>query len=946
MNARNITRLLCAASTLALCLGGTAMAQDADAAVDAVVVTGSRLAAGFAAPTPVTSVGAVALEQRAATQVLESLYDVPAFKQDSGPNQGLRTGSGLQVATANLRGLGATRTLTLVNGLRQSVGSYDTNRIPVGLVDRVEVVTGGASAAYGSDAVAGVVNFILNDRLDGLRATAQYGVAEEGDGKTYQLNFAYGRAFASDKGRVILGADYSDAKGVGNLYSRSWGREEPGLLTPTAAQRAARGLPAQFLSNGVEYATFNTGGIVQSGPLAGTAFGANGAPYQLGFGTLYGTLQQGVTSNYGQTPLGSFYLSQPLKRATSMIRSTYEVTPNLTLFGDVGYTWTHSEGASGVIQYPNAIVSTVNILNTNPFIPAATRAAMAAAGVTSIPLGILPLNAYNGTSGYKTDNDSYTTQINVGARGKVLENWDWDVAFSHGIVRADVNFLNAPHSPNFAAATYVVAGPNGQPICGPLATNPNLNATTRLLVEPGCVPYNPFGVGSASAEAQKYVSVQTHSLNISRQDTLSANLRGTPFSTWAGPVSVAVGGEFRNEAYSQKHEGYDSRAFAFGGQVSYAGDRDVYEGYVEAGVPLLKDVAFAKSVDFNAAVRRTHYEFSGAVSTYKVGATWDVNDAIRFRATQSRDIRAPGLTELFSVGAQTSGGNNVRNPFNGVAGSILARPSGNIALKPEIAQTFTGGMVFQPKWEWAQGFRASADYYWIKLKGVIASATATDTINRCFAGVQAYCANVAFDSSPYGIAYVTTTTYNLNQLRTSGVDIELDYRVPEDMVPVPGRFAVRALGSYQKHLTTIDSSGIAVDRAGTGQGVPTWRWVVNFDYKLNAFSGQLQANYSDSLLADPTLIGPDDSRYAATVTTASNTINRNKFPAMVYWNAQAQYDLAERGGYNLQVFANVNNLLDKKPPTFAVATFTGVGGQYMPYDLIGRAFRFGVRIRG
>ncbi len=931
-----------AASTIAmsLALAGGAYAQEA---IEQVVVTGTRLPAGLTSPTPVATVSAASIANRAPSQVIEALYDIPAFKLTAGATQGQR-GVGT-AATVNLRGLGGARSLTLVNGRRPITA--DTSRIPSNLIERVEIVTGGASAAYGSDAVAGVVNFILNDNFEGLRTNAQVSIAEAGDNEGYSLSLSYGTKFGGGRGTFIFGTDYAWTAGTGNIYSRKWGRKEPGQVSPNAAQRAAQGLPANILTNGVQFlATGTNYGIITSGPLAGQAFDANGGLYAFPIGTQYGsppsgqsltTLQVGSKGNIGNTTLGTFYLAMPIKRSATMARATYDLTDNLKAFGDVMVSFVSGNAVTGNQQIPNGVMGSFLVQTANPYITPATRAQLTAAGVTQFAIGIVPVKAVanaDGNTAFQNRARLRTIQTTAGLEG-TLADWDWDVSFSHGRSRNIGAWPNALHVPNFGASTYVVTGANGQPACGPIATNPNLTAATRLLVEPNCVPFNIFG--QPSPEAIKYVSPGTRSVSRTTENIVAFNVGGTPFELWAGPVAVAVGGEYRAEDFRSSNEGFSARAFATGGSTPYAGKRNVNEVYLEIGLPLLRDEAFAQSLELNGAARRTDYQYSGVVETYKVGATWDVNDAIRFRVTQSRDIRAPDIGDLFALGGQTTT-QGVRNPFNGQVGALISGGGGNRDLKPEVAQTFTSGFVLRPTWDWASRFTLTTDYYWIKLKGAIAGVGVTQILQRCFNGVQTYCDAITFDNSGYGIARVETRSYNQNQIRAKGVDIEVSYRAPIEDLNI-GRLNIRALGGYQPTLTTIDNAGVSVNTAGTGIGVPEWRWTVNFDWAYENLSAQLQAIYTNKILATPNLIGPDDPTYESIKTTSSITVNKNLFPDMIYWNLSTQYRINDR----FQLYANINNLFDKQPPELAMIAFTGVGGQSNPYDPLGRMFRFGVR---
>jgi iron complex outermembrane recepter protein len=910
--------------------------------VETIVVTGSRLQGGFAAPTPVTAVGAKAIEEKAPSQIIDVLYDLPSVRIDSGPGQNLRfaiTQTIGYVSNVNLRGLGSGRTLVLVNGYRQVRsslgGTFDSTRIPVGMVDRVDVVTGGASAAYGSDAVAGVVNFVLKENMNGVQGSVQYGMTTaHGDNKQLTANFAAGGSYLDGRARYIVGVDYTDGNGVDPIYSRSWGAAEPGLLTYPTTRPAD--IPAQVWTTGVELANAYRGSIINTGPLKGTAFDDAGNPFAFQYGTVVNNVMTGSTSHYGYNPLGHFNLANPVSRATAMGRSSFDVTDDVTAYADIAYTTISSGGQTGLTSIP-----AINISISNPFIPAATRAAMVAANQQSITVGWLgdALNPRKTGPAYIAENKNYVSQVNAGLRGNVFEDWNWDFNFSYGIANNDLDNLSKPHVPNFLAAVNAIAGPNGQPICGPIATNPNLSADQRALVMPDCVPYNLFGMNAASEAARSYVGRVTRLEQEARQTSIAVNLSGQPFSTWAGPVELAVGGEHRSDKIEQVGEGIDSSAFNFGGTTTFSGQEKVTEGYVEVGVPLLRDVPFASSFDFNGAVRQTEYSISGGATTWKAGLTYDVNDVLRFRATKSRDIRAPNLVELYNVGAKGTT-NNVRNPFNNVVGQLYSIGSGNTNLKPEVADTWTGGAVVQVNDGPLAGFKASLDYYTISIDGIVAAVGALNTVTRCFNGLQEYCSAITFDNTPFGIAVVRTQQFNLNKLETDGFDAEVSYRVPLDALPgsLPGSLDLRLLGGYVRTLATTELSGVRTNRSGTTQGLPRYSVNMTASYSLDRFSAQLRGRYFSKMKADPNLVGPDDPAYSPTL---ANSVSKNMWPAMVYWGLGVQYNVHRTTKGGVQVFANIDNLFDKDPPAFAAIAFSQ-GTQV--YDLLGRMMRVGVRL--
>jgi iron complex outermembrane receptor protein len=948
-------------STSLLTAPVAALAQQAapQAEVDQVVVTGSRLQnAGFQSPTPLTSLGSAQIQQRSPGAIADVLSEIPTFRQSSGPTQSQRNliGPAAGQSTSDLRGLGSSRTLTLVNGRRfvgQNVSnSVDTQVIPAGLIDRVEVVTGGASAAYGSDAVAGVVNFILKDRMEGVSGSFQLGTSQRGDNNELGVTLSGGRRFAHDRGHVVLGVDYNRNEGIGTIYRRKRTSIEPGnTANPIAFSGANRpaGVPAQGFLPMIEFSAMTKGSVITTARTANgatstalnlTAFDASGGTYLLGRGTVYGNLMQGVTTNSGATPLSNWGLKTPNNRATAMALVNYDVTDNVKANLEVTYARTDIDGFSSFHTQP-----TVTILRDNPFLPTAIRDRMVALNLAQIDIGRVDTE----WGGAQTHNTFNTLRIATGLNGEFGDSWKWDVYVQHGRTIGDTTLYHTRES-NLQAAQYAVRDASGSIVCGPLATNPNF-AASRLsasvnpaFVLPGCVPFNPFGIGQASQAAINYVSgLQTTKLNL-EQNVAAASIAGDLFELPAGAISVATGVEHRRDSLRQTSDPLQELGiYTNGNNKSYSGANKVTEGFVEVGVPLLRDLPLAKSLELNGAVRRTHYATSGWVTTWKLGVSYEPTDFLRFRATQSRDIRAPTLAELFSFGGTSAAANLITNPFNGQSARLPATNRGNPNLTPEVADTLTAGVVFQPQWSWLTGLRASVDFYKIELTDVIAAVSSTETLNRCFQGVQAYCAAIDFDNSPYGIRNVNTQPFNQAALNTNGIDIEVAYRVPMDALNLPGRLDIRALANWTDDLERIDRAGagsVIVDYAGSsmGGGAPSWTGNVNINYAIKDTTVGLQARLFSSIMYDPRLKAPGDEDYNA---AASNSINVNHFPSIPYFSLNAAQGL-DIAGRRITVFGLVTNLLDRQAPYLAIAALNSGGN---PYDFVGRSFKIGARFQ-
>jgi len=909
-------------------LPADAPAADADASKTPgdIVVTGTRLTSGFRTPTPVTTEGQEQIAQRAPTTVADVVNQLPAFRQTVGNTQASNRNGGLGQQNVDLRGLGVQRTLLLVDGQRfvptNLNGTVDLNLIPTVAIDRVEVVTGGASAAYGSDAVSGVVNFILKDRFEGVKATAQYGMSEYGDNIEPAASLMVGKSFMDGRLHVMVAGEYSDNQGTGTIYNRDW-TQEAGIISFGAGRPA--GTPAQGYLPDVTYATQAAGGLIVSGPLKGIAFGPGGVPYQFPYGTVYTTFMQGggnANSPRG-APTGNFKLSSAHKRYNVMTKDSFDVSDDTSVY--FGFNWARQEqrGISAFHQETNYIVPI-----SNPFIPDSIRAAMIANDLTSITVGRYETDM----GGFKTYTPDDTFRETGGIKGKLGGDWKWDVNVEHGVSHSVIDDVNNIIEANYLEAAYVVSDPvTGAPVCGPIATNPNLTAARAAQVQPGCVPFNIFGPHQSSQAAQDYVSHS--SINTFRYEQMveEANISGSPFSTWAGPVSVAAGIAHRWEKGTARGDALGLMgAYYFQNGANYGGSVNVTEGYVEVGVPLLRHKPWAEALDLNGAFRETSYSTSGAVSTYKVGLTWQPNSDLRFRGTYSRDIRAPSILELYQAPTQAFQA-NFSNPIDGTVGKANVYSAGNPNLTPEIANSYTIGAIFTP--HFIRGLRASVDYYNIKLKDVIVTTAASDIVNRCAQHIQVYCDLVSHDPN-LGLV-INSSAQNLDELKTDGLDIEFDYDVPLSGIGLPGRFDLRWLTTWVNHLTTVDGP-VTVERSGSGAngGVPKWTSNMNLTYGVGPSLTNVQLRYTSPILGDATLVGPGQDGYDP---TKPNSININKFPAAFYVDLTETYNITKK----IQVFGSITNLFDRDPPFAAVVAFLN-GGQV--YDLIGRSFKIGARL--
>lgn len=933
---------------LGLLLPLAAQAQDRNAdaedvaavPADSIVVTGSRIARdGFESPLPLTVVGAEQIDRQGASNVAAVLNDLPAFRPQNTASTTAIFQNNIGANTADLRGLGANRTLVLIDGRRvvpatvqgssfAPAGAVDLNMVPASLVERAEVVTGGASAAYGSDAVAGVVNLIINTRLEGIRASIQGGVSDEGDNEEFALSFALGDSFAGDRGRVVVGVEYVDVKGTGDCYSRDWCALSYNTVSNPlvsaanpALGRVSAGNPATLILPNARNATATINGIITAGPLRGTEFRPDGTTFQHNYGTFYGA---GIFQSGGGDAQLAFYenfpIASPSQRFNSFAHAEFDLTDSVTWFAEGSYSLVTADtvGAQRRDLAPRVIS------RSNPFIPASIAARMDQLNLTSISVGRI----WNDLGPQRGRVEREIYRAVSGLQAELGSGWSLDAYYQYGQTDYRQRGYNTNINQNTTYALDVVTNPaNGLPICRAVLQG--------IAAAAGCQPLNIFGEGSPSAAAAQYVSGTVEQDTTLKQHVAALVVQGDLAQLPGGTLAIATGVEFRKDQATGTADPISTAlGFYTGPGAPISGSVDVWEGFVEVVAPVID------MVELNGAVRMTDYSTSGSVTTWKVGADFAPTDWLRFRATRSRDIRAPNIFELF--GPLQSSFQSVTDPQNGsaqVLASVLL--GGNANLQPERADTWTAGVVLQP--EIGTGnLRLSVDYYDIQLDGAVSTLGAQVLVNRCAAGATDLCQFIDRDAANQ-ITTIRNFNLNLNTLITRGWDIEASYSLPVG----EGDLTLRALATIVDDLTTVDSTGAAVDRAGMNgspvsqpSGVP--RYIINsyLTYDVNRFAAQLQMRHISSGAYNTTLVGPGDEGYDPAL---ANSINDNSIGAWTYFNLNASYDLWAEGSRNLELFGVINNLFDKDPPVDAPSSFGPTNN--VLYDVIGRSYKLGLRFR-
>jgi outer membrane receptor protein involved in Fe transport len=900
-----------------------------------IVVTGSRLgSSGFTAPTPVTVIGEQRIAALANTNLGDVLVKLPAFRNATSPVTALSaTGSGgnLGARYLDLRGLGANRTLVLVEGRRfvpsSILGAVDTNLIPALLVKRTEIVTGGASAAYGSDAVAGVVNILLDRELSGIKAQVQGGITEEGDGSSFQASLAGGFSLDGGRGHFVAGGEYSNEKAVQGCYTRDWCANEYGLVQNPNFR--TNGQPANFIASDVRASALTAAGIVNgTGPLRGLQFSPDGSlsNERFSYGTFAGNQFMVGGGTFGSNwRLAVPYLRIPVERFSVFSNLDYKLTDDIEAFATVSYGQSQAQNR-GAAFFETALTMRAD----NPFIPQALRDQIPA-GTTSFTFGRYGDFDFGGPDLAPTNANGKATSFRVaaGLSGSLDGNWRWDAYYQYGRSDNRIFVRNVKHIANFNRAIDVVEGPNG-PICRSSIADPGN----------GCEPLNLFGIGQFSDAARSYAFGTPRIEQHLRQHVAALNINGELVELWAGPLAVATGVEYRED--TTRADG-DPIGRAVGWQYNnggrYSGKITTKEIYGEASLPLVKDWTFANLLEVNGAVRHTDYSTSGQVTTWKLGMIYEPVEGVRFRGTRSRDIRAPSAQELYNPGGATPGG--VTDRSTNVNSTVRVRTGGNPDLVPEVATTWTAGVVLTPGGEGLlQPLRLSVDWYDISVEGAIAALAAQQIVDRCFAGVADLCSLISRDEAN-AISEIRALQLNLNQLITRGIDAELDYRI---LLGGDNSVGFNVLGSYVKDLITVDAGG-PVDRAGqTGQqylgalGVPKYSVTATTTLQLDKFTATVENRYIPRGKYEATLIGPEDPGYSSTLPTS---IASNRLPGRLYTNLGLSWAIEAGQGAQFQVYGAINNLFDRDPP----ASPGNSGTNPSLFDAIGRNFQAGVRVR-
>lgn len=936
-----------------------------------IVVTGSRIRRPeLASPVPVAVLGQQQLLQDSAANISDTINQLPQVSIGSTRTNTNFLTSGTGISTIDLRGLGNSRTLTLVNGRRFIAGfaggsSVDINNIPTDFIDRVEIVTGGSSAVYGSEAIAGVVNFILKDHFDGVQLRVQHGITSRGDDPNTFASLTAGQSLLGNRLHLL-----------GNL---SWDQDD-GLRSSDRAI-SSQDCGATFIPNPnngntpeicgpTQYSSFASQGRFQLlGPKSG---GANTVLPTQGGGTNLFTfdpnnaLVYGFPTGFGFNRDAVRLISVPVERYLGTGIANFDITPNVRFFTELTYAKVKSDSSIEPLAIGSAgsTPGIINIALDNPFIPTAVSNAITAANTDANPNNNVTSIAFRRRSNEIFDRSNHarrhTFRIATGFKGELLGKYNWEVSYVYGRMH-DFNSSQDINIQKYDSALDAIrVGPGNVLGTDIVCRDPAARAA-------GCIPMNLFGHDTVDPRAAAYVmaAVPRSQDIINHETDATASISGPLFSWWAGDVTAAVGGEYRKESTTSTVDALTLAGLNSGNQLTnLTGKYHVWEGFGEVNVPLVKDVTLVKSLNLTGAARYAHYSTAGSVWSYNAGAEWQPINDLRFRGMYAKAVRAPNISELFTQPSQTFAG--ITDPCNGVTAATAGAEAvacraipavsaaiaangifqytladlqridgfigGNQALKPETARTKTIGAVFTPSF--VPGLGVTVDYYDIKVTNAIATLGRSFSIDQCLlTGNPVYCNNVFRDPTTGFVTRVNAQLINAAALVNRGIDATLNYSRPLHLLP-QDRLTLNVNYTHLiRNSTQASPNEAPVDSAGTfGRGFSRDSALARATYKFGGVTLGWETNF---------LKGGPFARPFATNDPGVAALNN----IHDYWLHNAQIRFEPTGRYMLYI--NVDNVFDTKPqllPGAAFGTPTGLETS-SDFDVFGRRFTAGVRVK-
>lgn len=937
-----LERLLTGSGIRVLSFDGSVAVLAAEAlpqAVEApqpIVVTGSRIPGPQAkSAMPVRIVAMADAERFGRTSVYDLLVTDSAIGAGIGLNNAFGQAWDAGVSSISLRNLGTNRSLTLIDGMRRVSGSarssaVDLAMVPAAMIDRIEIITGGATAIYGADAVTGAVNVVTRKRVDGLTLSATQGISGQGDAGEGTVSLATGTAFAGGRGSLALGGTYAHVAALG--YARRYRTYLRSIANP-ANTGANDGIPDQitvpdfrqiyfayqpsFYLDGRSY-------IVEGGTPRLAAYDRGYYPGQFSYGN----------GGDGRNLRDADQLRGGRETLAAMGRIDFDVSDAVTYraYGDFGasdYRGTASfplpRDDSRTMWFDGAGGSVARL--DNPFLPEGLRRFMAANGLTRLDIertyGNFPIMREN----HRRQSLTFGQELN----GRLGERLRWSAFHQYGRTRDNVATTDVPIASHWLAARDVVSDPStGRPVC----RDPAARAA-------GCVPLDIFSQAPPSAELAGYVLGTRSERRVATQSIWGVNLDGSPLTLPSGPLHVVLGLERRREALHTRDDPLAAAEYTYGGSgYTLHPDLDaamrVWELYGEAKAPLLRDLPFAESLDVEAAYRVSRYSSVRSTSTWKLGGIWSPTPGLLLRAMRSHSIRMPHFGELYEVPIVRQTG-SITDPCEAAdyyqsptrsancralgiliplgdnkVGPVITS-QGNPDLRPETSDSLTLGAVVRPSA--LPGAELTLDYWNIDIGDAITQFDYTTILNLCVdlpTIDNTFCRLVSRDPVDGRVTAVSTSQVNAARLTARGIDFGLSYRTHL----AGGQLRVEANATYLlRHMVESTPGVVTGDVRYTGDSEhPRWQATAKVMWDGERFGAALNLR----------LVGA--SRYTVGAVSAE-VFDRNALPAYIYSDASLSYQIDT----GITASIGVRNLTDLRPPAvYPVYKDT------MIYDQVGR----------
>lgn len=961
---------------------------------DEIVVTGTRIKqSNLVAPTPVKVIDEVAIEVSGETNAADILRQLPSIGVSALTTTNSNfttTASGIN--TVQLRNLGEDRTLVLIDGRRVVSGVpgsqyVDFNSIPTEFIKRIDVLTGGSSAVYGSDALSGVINIILRDDYEGASLSYQHGqTAEFGDYKNNRLTASFGTEFADGRGNAMFGVTHSNndgayfrdrpGQGVDDLSYAFFTGSSNDVLTPVSS---VLGYP--FYSSFSEYGRINV-------------IAPNNATASQWVTLSDGSIAPWSVAQYGFNRQAYRALAVPTERTLATSLLNYDLTDKVRLFGEFSYAVTDTTSSLEPFALANDDIygapiscDTSGCINgvplTNPYIPNALKDQVRALypGVSDENLAVGFARRLTEIDQRAATNKRQTARFVTGLHADISDQITLDASVNYGRTTQDQTGIGQVNVQNFANALDAIDDGSGNIVCRSVVAQ-----------NQGCVPINIFGLGNISEPAANYVRADSNLTATIEQFDVLSYLSGeisSPMQTgsfMSRPVSWVLGYEFRNEKSSFIPDALTQAGLNGGNKTPVTvGQFDVHEVFAELELPLLTDVPFAKAVDLRLAGRGSSYSTVGDTFAWSGNLQWQLNEMVKLRGQYASAVRAPNIGELFQGASETFGTvtdpcqglvvsngqaaflSDITNPASAVdpgsvgstvANNCLADPalaarvsrdgyfiptqpelqgiggfiSGNPNLKEEDGESITFGAIINPKFtSWLEPLAISVDYFDIKITDAISTVSRQTSATRCYTRME-FCSNVrrfTTGSSVGAIDGVDSRTQNVAELHTSGVDVQFSYDFDVSSVVRnwndAGHLTLTGVYQYLGKYTQVALPGNPENSFKGTLGLPENRGQFSLLYDRE----DLRFVWTTQWIGQSRMTGFIDSDFIVDDVFFHDINVRYKLPIP---------------NVNASVFGGIDNVFNTFVPTGVGFNATGHYTAPEVYDALGRRFYVGAKV--